>query len=630
MSAQKVFFPQEEKPGVAQLSQNGEVYTISNDLLSASFKKIGGKLTFEGCQAMDLLPNDELFKIQVDNGTDVYASQMKLGEVTVKDLVPNPNAKPAPAKGSLLIKGKALEAKYTYKGLDLTWRAVLRDGSHYLRTEMEVTAKTTTKMHSIIPMMYTVDNSKNEKAPAVVGNTRGAVLVSDKIFAGLETPMGINTVKSAGSDEFNSFNAKAWNARSFKWNPGTELPAEITAKNVVAMRGYMKFYTKGDNTITLTKTSGDDLKFVGIDVVDLQGKVVSKDYREVVAGKAAYTVNIPAVANYMVRYYVSAPTGVNSNGTIAYDHEVLQASVVFDGGNQKPEKKAAFVSTRALSGKVLGENGSLKDNWKPADWKELAGEMPWRIGELGFAKNQVRVIEQDLEVTSEGKLTVEFLYASGNHRLNIAGVGLYDSHGNEAAYDFHIGFTGGEKKNNVYTLYVPYTGKFKLRYYAEVKTESIDSKGNINLKLVYENIVHLPAPKLSAIEGKWSRNVNLEAGKTWNVSAVVGLVAKNQARRSILAYVERERAVPWRPMPIYNSWYELNINRNNDINYTGNMKDWQCVDIVNQWKKNLYDQYGTGIECFVWDDGWDIYGEWQFNKNFPRGFEVPDSLYRYP
>ena len=629
VSAQKVFFPQEEKPGVAQLSKQGEVYTISNNLLSASFKKIGGKLTFEGCQAMDLLPNDELFKIQVGNGTDVYASQMKLGEVTVKDLIPNPTAKPAPARGSLLIKGKALEAKYTYQGLELIWRAVLRDGSHYLRTEMEVTANKTTKMHSIIPMMYTVDNSKNEKAPAVVGNTRGAVLVSDKIFAGLETPMGINTVKSAGSDEFNSFNAKAWNERSFKWNPGEELPNEIKAEAVVAMRGYLKFYTKGDNTITLTKTSGEDLKFVGIDVVDLAGKVVAKDYREIVAGKAVYTVNIPEVANYMVRYYVSAPQGVKSKGTVAYDHEILQASVVFDGA-QQPAKKAAFVGTRALSKNVIGENGTLNDSWTKDTWKALNGEMPWRIGELGFAKNQVRVIEQDLEVTSEGKLTIEFLYTpnSGPHRLNIAGVGLYDNHGNEAAYDFHIGYTGGEKKDNVYTLYVPYTGKFKLRYYAETKTESIDSKGTINLKLVYENIVHLPAPKLSAIEGKWSRNVDLAAGKTWNVSAVVGLVAKNQARRSILAYVERERAVPWRPMPIYNSWYELNINRNNDINYTGNMKDWQCVDIVKQWKKNLYDQYGTGIECFVWDDGWDIYGEWQFNKNFPRGFEVPDSLCR--
>ena len=77
------------------------------------------------------------------------------------------------------------------------------------------------------------------------------------------------------------------------------------------------------------------------------------------------------------------------------------------------------------------------------------------------------------------------------------------------------------------------------------------------------------------------------------MSSVVGLVAKNQPRRSFLAYSERERAVPWRAMPAYISWYELNIDRNNDRNYTGNMHDYQCEDVVREWKKQLYDRYKT-------------------------------------
>ena len=71
------------------------------------------------------------------------------------------------------------------------------------------------------------------------------------------------------------------------------------------------------------------------------------------------------------------------------------------------------------------------------------------------------------------------------------------------------------------------------------------------------------------------------------MSAVVGLVAKDQPRRSFLAYSERERAVPWRAMPAYISWYELNIDRNNDRNYTGNMHDYQCEDVVREWKNNF-------------------------------------------
>ena len=65
------------------------------------------------------------------------------------------------------------------------------------------------------------------------------------------------------------------------------------------------------------------------------------------------------------------------------------------------------------------------------------------------------------------------------------------------------------------------------------------------------------------IEGLWRRNTTLKAGKTWNISSVVGLVAPKQLRRSFLAYSERERAVAWRPYPVYISWYELNIDRNN-------------------------------------------------------------------
>ena len=56
------------------------------------------------------------------------------------------------------------------------------------------------------------------------------------------------------------------------------------------------------------------------------------------------------------------------------------------------------------------------------------------------------------------------------------------------------------------------------------------------------------------IKGVWSRNTTLAQGKTWKVSAVVGLIAQSgsssdpkytdQSRRSFLAYSERERAVP--------------------------------------------------------------------------------------
>ena len=136
----------------------------------------------------------------------------------------------------------------------------------------------------------------------------------------------------------------------------------------------------------------------------------------------------------------------------------------------------------------------------------------------------------------------------------------------------------------------------------------------------------------------------MKAGKAWTVSSVVGLVAKGQPRRSFLAYSERERAAAWHPMTIYNSWYELNIDRNNAPgnrgiydpedkqnlkgDYTGNMTAAQCEDVVRHWKTRFYDVYGKTPVAYVFDDGWDAYGTWTFNPNFPEGFNKVDQLAR--
>ena len=71
---------------------------------------------------------------------------------------------------------------------------------------------------------------------------------------------------------------------------------------------------------------------------------------------------------------------------------------------------------------------------------------------------------------------------------------------------------------------------------------------------------------------------------------------------------------------MYNSWFELNIGRNDDPNYTTNFNEQQCLDVLGQWKRNLFDKHGVNLSSFVWDDGWDAYGTWEFNPKFPDGF----------
>ena len=50
--------------------------------------------------------------------------------------------------------------------------------------------------------------------------------------------------------------------------------------------------------------------------------------------------------------------------------------------------------------------------------------------------------------------------------------------------------------------------------------------------------------------------------------------------------------------------------------------------MVEQWHKNLYEKHGANIGAFVWDDGWDNYGTWTFNPNFPNGFSEADKVAR--
>lgn len=323
--AQAVIFPQKKQPGVAKITQKSNSYQLANKVLKASFINTGGKLYFNGCSELGLQPGTELFKVLLGDGKTITASEMKLEDVKMVTLAENPSA----ATASLRYAGKALEARFTYEELSIVWRAVLRNGSHYLRTEMDIQAAKDLPMKGILAMNYLVAKNSAYTAPEVVGNTRGAILASNHIFAGLETPMGLNSCKDEG------------------------------------------------------------------------------------------------------------------------------------------------------------------------------------------------------------------------------------------------------------------------------------------------NATH--------IEGLWRRNTTLKAGKTWNISSVVGLVAPKQLRRSFLAYSERERAVAWRPYPVYISWYELNIDRNNAQapSYKGNMTVEQCADVVSHWKTHFYDKYQMAPKAFVWDDGWDQYGTWTFNPNFPNGFDEP-------
>ena len=310
-----VAFPSLQQPEKAIATNEGEKYILSNNLLKAEYLLENGNLKFNGSDALQLTPTNDLFYITLGDSSIVKSSEMTMSGAKIEQLKGCEKA----IKKAEQYDGYKLTAEFKYNNLTIDWSAVLRDNSHYLRTEMKISAKEDTEMINIVPMEYTLTD--NADAVIVNGVVRGAPLTSSKIFAGIETPLGINSVE-----------------------------------------------------------------------------------------------------------------------------------------------------------------------------------------------------------------------------------------------------------------------------------------GN-------------------TIKGLWSRATTLKAGNTWSIGAVVGLVAEDQLRRSFLAYHERERAVPYRSFIHYNSWYELNIDRNNDSNPLNRMVESQCLPVLDAWKTNLFDKHNVGIDAFVWDDGWDDFNSlWDFHIGFPEGF----------
>src|SRR6185437_1645323 len=107
------------------------------------------------------------------------------------------------------------------------------------------------------------------------------------------------------------------------------------------------------------------------------------------------------------------------------------------------------------------------------------------------------------------------------------------------------------------------------------------------------------------------RVLPLRPGTSITYSSVIGVAAPGQMRRDFLAYIENERAHPYRTFLHYNTWYDLG----------GNYTEAQVLDRVHAFSEQLVRQRHVKMDSFLFDDGWDnpnsVYG---FNSDLPDGF----------
>jgi hypothetical protein len=109
------------------------------------------------------------------------------------------------------------------------------------------------------------------------------------------------------------------------------------------------------------------------------------------------------------------------------------------------------------------------------------------------------------------------------------------------------------------------------------------------------------------------RELPLKAGQSVTYSAVIGVARAGQMRRDFLAYLERERAHPYRTFLHYNSWYDLGFG--NDYDAAG------ALDRIEAFGRELTERRGVKLDSFLFDDGWDDHNSlWKFNGGFPEGF----------
>ncbi len=129
-----------------------------------------------------------------------------------------------------------------------------------------------------------------------------------------------------------------------------------------------------------------------------------------------------------------------------------------------------------------------------------------------------------------------------------------------------------------------------------------------------------PLSQCSVVAGRAAcdlrSDVPIAAGQSAEYSAVVGVAAPGQMRRDFLAYLERERAHPYRTFLHYNSWF--------DIGFFTPYSQQDALDRIHQIGDELNKKRGVTLDSFLFDDGWDDHNDlWKIRADFKDGFTPP-------
>ena len=196
--------------GAARVAAAGDDLSLGNDAVAAAWSTAGGSLRavrFEDRRNhATLAPSPDVFVLALAGGTEIRASAMRLsGPPRVESLAGEPGA----SRLAERVGGRQVTVELADPAgpLRVTWRAVLRDGSAYLRQEVRLVAD-----GGEVPVARITLVDVDLPGVAVDGVVTGSPLVAGSVFLGLEHPLA-----GAASD---GGRARAWLDRVLPVRPG--------------------------------------------------------------------------------------------------------------------------------------------------------------------------------------------------------------------------------------------------------------------------------------------------------------------------------------------------------------------------------------------------------------------------
>ena len=202
----------------------------------------------------------------------------------------------------------------------------------------------------------------------------------------------------------------------------------------------------------------------------------------------------------------------------------------------------------------------------------------------------------------------EFILSNSNYGIYLSWEVKLNDQANYVSHTFNI-HSGSNIIKKIYTLRIP--EKYRPRILGQVDGSPVVSE---NVFWTIEN----PMFQVNKEKGTYSLYVlpteeHANGENIYKESMAWGCSPVGQLRRSFLYYLEKARAVPYRQLTFYDSWYDLSY----DLNV---LTEEDCIDRVKTWGDSLKAR-GIGLNCFLWDSGWDDWNNmWEFNKKLPNGF----------